>query len=171
MSKWTVTLSCKCSEGKDQVPGKNLFAVDGGLWGPSVMGPEDWGGANQETKWEDDYFRQREQRVWKWKLGGLWDSRLASEVRVGWRLWLVWAAARPLEASGRVNKLGFYLKLGGWGSYARALLENDWSICIFQEYVGCLVDAGLGEDRSGSGQLGSWSLVDETQQKGRNCWF
>lgn len=105
------------------------------------------------------------------ELGGLWDSRLASEVRVGWRLWLVWAAARPLEASGRVNKLGFYLKLGGWGSYARALLENDWSICIFQEYVGCLVDAGLGEDRSGSGQLGSWSLVDETQQKGRNCWF
>lgn len=165
MSKWTVTLSHKCSEGKDRVPGKNLFVVDGGLWGPSVMGPEDWGGADQVG---GRLFQAEGTACVKVKSFG--SSRRASEVGEGWCLWLVWAAARPLEASGQVNKLGFYLKLAG-GSYARALLENNWSICIFQGYVGCLVNTGLGEDRSGSGQLGNCSLVDETQRKGRNCWF
>lgn len=64
----------------------------------------------------------------------------------------------------QVKKLRFYQKCRG--SYARALLENDMAqLHFFKGNASCWVDAGLEEDRSGSRQLGSCSVLEKTIER------
>lgn len=167
-SNCTITLSHECKEGKDQVPGKRLFVVDEVL-------PEDqvfWDQKAEEepAKWRTGrkalLGRGNKQHVWKWSAWRAWGAQAGQWDQGGMRGVMftgrVDRSQVTLGLTDQVKKLRFYRKCGR--SYARALLENDMvQLHFFKGYASCWVDAGLEEDRSGSSQLGSCSVLERTQ--------
>lgn len=123
------------------------------------------------------------------ELGGrLFQTEETACVKV--KMWVGWGAqGRPVRSgqSGRVMwKGGLEAKSlgpqqpneGTWilsrmQGAATQSFTREWHkpFPFLKSVAGCWGDAGLKGDRTGSVQWGSCFLLDETQQKGRNCWF